>query len=125
MSEQSITKRFAVNATLHIAAGTALYAWQVLGVEQAGNVFIFWMWFVAILFSFSFLASFDLPKKLPRKNRLLTWMNLSVWLFFIGALVWIGYVFLPSVLVFGLLATHILQSKYDKDGNLKAEGGDA
>ncbi|WP_322997166.1 hypothetical protein [Castellaniella sp.] len=124
MSEQSITKRFAISAALHIAAGAALYAWRVLGVEQAGNVFIFWMWFVAILFSFSFLASFDLPKKRLRKNRLLTWMNLSAWLFFVGTLVWIGYVFLPSVLAFGLIAAHILQSKYDKDGNLKAEGGD-
>lgn len=123
MSEQTIATRFAVNTFVHIAAGAALYAWQILGIERAGNVFVFWMWFVGVLFFVSFLALPNPPKKRARKNRVLLCLNLSAWLFFTGALVWLGYVFLPSVLVFGLIGTHALESKYDDEGNLRAKEG--
>lgn len=123
MRDRSILSRFLIGASLHAAAGLALFAWQVKGVEQAGSLFVFWMWFVAILFSLNFFGSNKPPEKRARKSRALLCLNLPVWLFFTAALVWAGYAFLPSVMVFGLIATHALQSKYDDQGNLKKSEG--
>ena len=121
MSSPSMPARFAISGAQHIAAGAALYAWQALNIEPAGNLFIFWMWFVAIASVLCGFLSVSPPAKTMRKNRALSCMNLSVWLFFVVALVWLGYVFLPVVLLIGMVSTRALNSKYDDAGNLKAE----
>lgn len=119
MSEHTITTRFAIAICTHAGAGSCLYAWHVEGIEQAGNVFIFWMWFAATLFALHLVLLVSPPNERPPKNPALAVLNTSAWFFFIVSLVWTGYVTLPAFLVFGLVVERVFESRYDSDGSLK------
>ena len=38
---------------IHVFIAGMYYLWQMEGVEQAGNIFIFWVWFVGVAGSIS------------------------------------------------------------------------
>lgn len=111
-----IVSQFLVNA-LTVAA---LYFWQIHGVDQAGNLFVFWMWVVAITTCLSlFVPRKSLPKTRPPRSAAFEALHIGMRLMFIAALVWVGYVVLPAFLALGLLGQWSVTTMYGRDGKLK------
>jgi len=124
MRDLSFTKRLFLTVTEHFAAFAVLYAWRVLHIEPAGNLFIFYAWFVAIVFAFSILGLAYPAERIPRQYRSLDLINSICWGTLISILVWIGYVFLPAVLMVGWFARGLFVGRYDNEGRLKGKAND-
>lgn len=78
------------------AAG--LYAWLGMGLEPVGRVVVFWLWFFAVLFTFVGLAGdktwFSAPT--PPGFIAYKWFVRCV---FVTALVSVGYIWLPIIML--------------------------
>lgn len=80
------------------------YAWQAEGIEQAGNVAVFWVWFLAISKS---LGAWSLDKTSfadrPRPAGFIWYHGLTEFVT-VSALVWFDFIWLPVVYLIGTLA---------------------
>ena len=99
---------------------TLFYIWIAHGIEAAGSVIVFWLWFlsiVRILVGFSAdKSSFD---RNPRPSGFGGY-NLLTEVTTISALVWMGYMWLPAIYLLGVLLVEAAR-KHDP----KTEGGTA
>lgn len=79
------------------------YVWQVNGIEQAGNVAVFWVWFMVVI---KILAGASADKTTfadkPRPAGFV-WYHAVTEVALISALVWVGYVWLPAFYLLGSL----------------------
>lgn len=103
-----------------VASSAALYSWQVHGVEQAGSLFVFWMWFLAILQCVTaYLVLRYEPPSLSRRIAVVARIDLVIHLFFTAALVWVGYVVLPFIFLLSLVLWGAARAGYDNQGERK------
>lgn len=81
-----------------------LYLWQVAGIEQAGNIFLFFVWFVGIV---GILAIFVPPSAQAYRHRGAAdvWLGRLVGAVCLFGALWAGHIFAATVYAVGWLAT--------------------
>lgn len=92
-------------AATHITLAGMFYLWQVKGVEQAGNVFVFYVWLIGVLGS---LAVFTEPKAKdyrPRTALCTATRLIASVLVLLGAL-WAGHAFAATFFAVAILGGH-------------------
>ena len=109
-------KYWAVAVVSDLLLAALFYAWLAEGIEQAGNVAVFWMWVLSII---SLLAGFTADKttfeKEPRPDGF-SWYHAATEICFISAFVWCGFVWLPAVRVVSLIAMEGARNREPKNG---------
>ena len=100
----------AITLSVNAMLGAAFYLWQVKGIEQAGNVFIFYVWFIGVIGS---MLIFSTPTANDYQPRTAV-NNLSRFicspLILIGTL-WAGHIFAATVYAIAILAAHARRAK--------------
>lgn len=74
-------------------------AWKGFGIPAAGNVFMFWIWFMTVLVTLAYLVADPIPPKAYSQPRIVL-SALSV-LALTGALAWFGHFITAAFYVFG------------------------
>lgn len=74
----------------------ALYAWEVLGIEGAGNLLTFWLATMLVL-TMLYVLLVDYDKPYTPGLRLPAVVRATKHLLFIGALVWFGHAWLAVI----------------------------
>jgi len=94
------------------------YVWRFEGIEQAGNVVVFWLWFVTVVRT---LIGFACNKKMFAEQKRpagFGWYHAITEIALITALVWIGYILLPALYLLGLSLSEAARNREPK-----TEGG--
>lgn len=117
--------RWSVWLTTTVITFVCLYAWKVRGIDPAGNLFLFWMWFVAAVGCILLL----IPRKYAAKTThpkipSLQICDLATEIILVGLLAWFGHFVLAAVYVVGLLGRAANSNMYDQSGKLKAVSND-
>lgn len=117
--------RWSVWLTTTVNTFVCLYAWKVRGIDPAGNLFLFWMWFVAAVGCVLLL----IPRKYAAKTTQpkipsLQICDLATEIILIGLLAWFGHFVLAAFYVAGLLGRAANSSMYDQSGKLKVVSND-
>lgn len=97
-----------------IVLAALVWAWQFQGTEQAGNVVVFFLWFVTvtrILCGFA-LSKSDFADK-PRPAGFTTYHAITEAMI-ISTLVWIGYIWLPALYLFSALCFEAARNREPK-----------
>lgn len=103
----------------------ALYAWEVLGIEGAGNLLTFWLAaMLALMVLYVLLVDYDKPYapglRLPLPVRT------TKHLLFVGALVWFGHAWLAVIYVVTNVITAGIDTAWKKAHDERlAKGGRA
>lgn len=114
--------RWLIDPPVHAVALGALYAWKVDGIQTAGNLLQFWLWFLVIVACLiAAIPNKDLPAAVPPRQVILSTVNLTCWLVMIGALAAFGHFVLAGFLVWMLIVLRTNRARYDDAGNLKAK----
>lgn len=106
--------------TLDLLILSLFYIWQSEGTEQAGNVVVFWLWFITIV---RILVGIGADKtsfaERPRPAGFV-WYHGVTEFATISALAWFGYTLLPA---FYLIGTMLVEGARKREP--KTEGGAA
>lgn len=96
------------------------YAWQVENVEQAGNVVVFWCWFIAIVRVLcGMVADKSLFSDKPRPAGF-GWYHAVTDVAMISALVWVGFLWLPALYLFGAIMMEGARKREPKEKKVAA-----
>lgn len=115
--------RWLISLAISAATFSCLYAWKVHGIDPAGNLFLFWMWFVAAMGCvLLFTPRKYMSKTTYPKNSFLAALSWIEGLILIALLVWFGSFVLAVFFVIGLFGRIAYASAYDCDGKLKDVG---
>ena len=92
-----------VTVAINTFIGFMYYLWQFKGVEQAGNVFIFYVWFIGIVGTLMIFIPATANDYMPRTaiQRVIRFVVLPSIL--IGA-IWAGHIFAATVYAIAALA---------------------
>jgi len=107
--------RYWLTAILPDAAIIGLfYAWQVVGLEQAANVVVFWLWFVAVTRSIvGIAADKTLFAKNPRPAGFDLYHGITEFVT-VSALVWFGFFWLGAIYLISALLMEGVRNREPK-----------
>lgn len=115
--------RWMISLAISAATFSCLYAWKVHGINPAGNLFLFWMWFVAVMGCvLLFMPRKYMAKTTYPQSPLLGALFRIEGGILIALLVWFGNFVLAVFFVIGLFGRIAYASYYDRDGKLKEVG---
>jgi hypothetical protein len=92
------------------------YAWKGVGIQNAGDVVIFWMWSLTVItLLVAFLGDKTMFEDKPRPPGFV-WYHGASEVVFISILVWFGFVWLPAV---RLVASILLEGARKRESKAK------
>lgn len=105
---------------LCLAQLAALVAWKFYGIEAAGNLLLFWVWFFAIVG----IMAFFLPAQSPAapKSRVRRFFSTFTCGVLLVALAWYGHFVSAAFFVLGWLGLCMFGSRFDDDGLPREKG---
>lgn len=95
--------RYLVTVAINTFIGFMYYLWQFKGVEQAGNVYLFWVWFVGMVGTLAVFIPTTANDYKPR-TALQHMIRFIVSPLIILATVWAGHIFAATVYAIAALA---------------------
>lgn len=103
--------RFAMVVVMDSLLGLMYYLWQVEGMDQAGNVFMFMVWFVGVGGVLMFFAG--KPKASDYRTRLLVhrWFCCAATLSFLAGTIWAGHIVAACFYTFGWIVMRSYEEK--------------
>lgn len=102
-----------IAAAVHTFLAGMYYLWQIKGVEQAGNVFIFYVWFIGIAGTLTVFIPATANDYTPRTpiQRVIRFAVTPLVL--VGTL-WAGHIFAASVYAIAVLAAEVRHKEAKK-----------
>ncbi|VVD90864.1 hypothetical protein PCO31110_01612 [Pandoraea communis] len=94
-------------------------AWKGFDIQAAGNVLMFWIWFMSILVTLASIVVDPLPPKAYSSVRAVL-AAISI-LALAGSLAWFGHFVTAAIYVFGQLCAWSYVERGRKKGNESAE----
>lgn len=95
-------------------------AWQLHGIDGAGNVLRLYLWALGLVFVLSAFLKPDITKDNPRSGAFMRAVYVIEHLLVVAALAWVGIVGLASWWLFALVGSIVYRNKYD-DARAAAE----